>query len=386
MARVNLTQRFIDTVKPPEKDSTSYQDTTVRGLTLRVRSNGLKTWVMRYRWEGVEHMVTLTGDEKLLGARLWGQSIRTDVSRGNPPHLKVIKDQTINKTTIEHVASDTLAYLESQGRSKSYVDACRRYQTKYVHPAIGHIEVHKVRRLDVERLLRPLVSQPATHNRVLAWISLMLTQARKWEMLTDAQWISDIGRQKEQPREAYLTDAQLDRLIDALTDTTTDYCVSFLMLTGARPNEAFKARWEQFDLNDAVWRKPAANMKTKKAHTVPLAPEAVELLRSLKEKGRSNEWVFPSPHPGRVGHLTTIKNRWATLRKVADLGDANLYDLRHTFATRLLSQGASIKTVQSLTGHSTPQTLLKHYAHVVNDDQRAAVAGLMGKRVLKSLS
>jgi integrase len=163
--------------------------------------------------------------------------------------------------------------------------------------------------------------------------------------------------------------------------------ILFLALTGARPNEALQARWEQFDLEAGEWRKPAANTKNRTAQTVPLAPEALELLHAIRgaaamggDGAGAGEWLFPSPRSGKLPHLTTVKKRWATLCKNADLGDVALYDLRKTFATRLMSQGASVITVQSLTGHKTPTVLLKHYTQVVGDDQRRAVAGLMKPR------
>ncbi len=53
-----------------------------------------------------------------------------------------------------------------------------------------------------------------------------------------------------------------------------------------------------------------------------------------------------------------------------------MYDLRRTVLTRLLSQGVDLKTVMSVSGHSTPTVLLTHYAHAVPGKQREAMENL----------
>jgi integrase len=398
---INFTQRFVDTVKPPAKDSASYQDSQVKGLNLRVRSTGLKTWVVRYRWEGAERMVTQPVDYlKLDDARKWAHSVKGDVSRDDPPHLRGTVSPVKKAKTIEELGNEVLAYLKDQGRSKAYLEASKRYHDKVIVPAIGHIEANKLTSADVDAILRPLTSKAATHNRVLSWITKMLNQGRRWSVVF-YNWHYDLERQAESAREAFLNDAQLTRLMGVFKSGASDHSIVFLALTGARPAEAFRARWDQIDLQAQEWRKPAANVKNRTAHAVPLAPEAVELLQSIQRATdaeetaaaaitdpakreakmvsvrKAREWVFPSPRGGKVAHLTTVKKRWATLCQEAKLEDVELYDLRKTFATRLMSQGASVRTVQSLTGHKTASVLLKHYAQVVGDDQRRAVAGLM---------
>ena len=72
------------------------------------------------------------------------------------------------------------------------------------------------------------------------------------------------------------------------------------ILTATRPGEVVGARWEEFDLKNALWAIPAERMKAKKEHVVPLSEQAVSLLKSLPE---TSEYVFPGLKPGR--HITT---------------------------------------------------------------------------------
>ena len=56
--------------------------------------------------------------------------------------------------------------------------------------------------------------------------------------------------------------------------------------------------------------------------------------------------------------------------------DARLYDLRKTTLTMLMASGVDLRTVMSISSHSSPTTLLRHYAHSVEGTQRRALEGL----------
>lgn len=54
-----------------------------------------------------------------------------------------------------------------------------------------------------------------------------------------------------------------------------------ILLTGARRGEVLNARWDQFDLEAAVWIKPAANTKQRRLHRAPISASATALLRTV---------------------------------------------------------------------------------------------------------
>jgi integrase len=57
--------------------------------------------------------------------------------------------------------------------------------------------------------------------------------------------------------------------------------LEFTILTCARVGETTGARWSEIDLAEKLWRVPAGRMKTNKAHTVPLVPQAIDLLKGI---------------------------------------------------------------------------------------------------------
>jgi integrase len=76
------------------------------------------------------------------------------------------------------------------------------------------------------------------------------------------------------------------------------------ILTATRPGEVIGARWDEFDLENQIWTVPGTRMKAGKAHRIPLSPEAVKILRSLRRDG---EFVFPGVHGRSMTTAATLK-------------------------------------------------------------------------------
>jgi integrase len=65
-------------------------------------------------------------------------------------------------------------------------------------------------------------------------------------------------------------------------------------LVFVRPGELRSAEWEEFDLGNAEWRIPAAKMKMRRPHRVPLSKQALAIIRDLQPLRRGGRWLFPS--------------------------------------------------------------------------------------------
>ena len=144
--------------------------------------------------------------------------------------------------------------------------------------------------------------------------------------------------------------------------------IRLIMLTGARRGEAMNARWEQFDLENGVWTKPAATTKQPMLHRAPLSPAAVELLQGIRDDVPADcPWVFPGEKKGQP--LSEMHSFWEGVREKAQLKDARIHDLRHTFASLLVSGGMTLPMIGRLLGHTQAQTTLR-YAHLYDDPLR----------------
>jgi len=158
---------------------------------------------------------------------------------------------------------------------------------------------------------------------------------------------------------------------DADPDQRAAGIIRICMLTGARVGEVRQARFEQFNLELGIWSKPAAVTKQRKIHRVPISEDVAAIVRQrhlLVPKG--NPWLFPGDVPGQP--VKEIRRFWMRVQKAAGIEDARIHDLRHTFASLLVSGGASLEMIGKLLGHTQMQTTLR-YAHLYDAPLRAGL-------------
>jgi integrase len=236
---------------------------------------------------------------------------------------------------------------------------------------------------------------PIVANRTIAFLRRMFNLAKRWGWLADNP-ATGVHKNPEEKRNRYLTRDEIVALGKALnehTEVTSANAIKLLMLTGARRGEVLGARWEMFDLENGVWTKPSAHTKQRRLHRIPLGGAALQLLMEIKEEARrkaepNGAPISPFVFPGADGKsLTDIKRTWASVCKNAGLvqnvsarGEGSraiwrpsvrLHDLRHSFASILVSAGASLPLIGQMLGHTQAQTTAR-YAHLHDDPLRRA--------------
>jgi site-specific DNA recombinase len=164
---------------------------------------------------------------------------------------------------------------------------------------------------------------------------------------------------------------RLAAVLDAAEDQRAAAIIRMCMLTGARVGEVRTARFEQFNLDYAIWSKPASTTKQRKIHRVPISQDVAAIVRLRQQAVPSgNPWLFPGDTVGQP--VREIRRFWAKVQKDAELADVRIHDLRHTFASLLVSGGASLEMIGKLLGHSQMQTT-QRYAHLMDSPLRAGV-------------
>jgi len=207
----------------------------------------------------------------------------------------------------------------------------------------------------------------------------MFSLAKAWEWRTDNP-VEGVQKYQEAKRDRWLKEDELKRLVSVLSGHPNQRAaniIRLLILTGARKSEAMKATWDQFDLARGVWTKPAHTTKQKRVEHVPLSGAAVTLLSDMKAIRTNNTtespFLFPGEVPGQP--IKEIKRFWEEVRAAAGLDNVRIHDLRHTFASHLVSNGVSLPIVGRLLGHTQPQTT-QRYAHLADDPMRDAAEKL----------
>jgi integrase len=74
---------------------------------------------------------------------------------------------------------------------------------------------------------------------------------------------------------------------------------------------------------------------------MPMTPLAKKAFQAQTEEALDSEYLFPSPRPGRKPYVTTVRKAWERTLRRAGLRYFSLYELRHTFATRLSAGGVA---------------------------------------------
>ncbi len=201
----------------------------------------------------------------------------------------------------------------------------------------------------------------------------MFTLAIGWGWRVDNP-ASGFKKRIENERERFLSQEEIGKLaeaLDAAQDQRGAGIIRLCMLTGSRVGEVRQARFEQFNLELGSWSKPAATTKQRKIHRIPISAEVAAIVRQrqlLVPKG--NPWLFPGDTPGQP--VKEIRRFWINIQKGAKLPDVRIHDLRHTFASLLVSGGASLEMIGKLLGHTQMQTT-QRYAHLMDSPLRAGV-------------
>ena len=173
--------------------------------------------------------------------------------------------------------------------------------------------VAKIETADVLAVLQPIwTAKTETASRVRGRIEAVLDHAKAHGWRTGenpARWRGHLdkllpAKAKVAPVEhhAAVPWRALPGVLDALSRQggTSALAVRFAALTAARSGEARGARWNEMDLDAAIWTVPGERMKAGKPHRVPLSEPALAILRTmLPLRRRPDDLVFPGGRAGR---------------------------------------------------------------------------------------
>ena len=251
---------------------------------------------------------------------------------------------------------------------------------------LGRLRLNCVGAQDLASLHRSLKDRPRAANHLLAFMSSLYSGAKRKGLVPEGfNPAVDIKHYRLQPRQRFLTEAELARFGDVLHTAELDgsedpYAIAalrLLILTGCRRSEILTARWSWIDLSRGVLRLPDSKTGAKVVH---LSPAAVDVLERLPRVA-GNPFVIVGAKTGQS--WVNLRKVWVRVRERAGLEPAvladgrhqlaRLHDLRHSFASLLASRGASLPMIGKLLGHSNPQTTSR-YAHLTDDPLRRLVA------------
>ena len=377
--RKRLTDAGIARLRPEPREYTVW-DTRVRGLGVRVRPSGTRTYIyQRKSASGMRKVslgpATLCAIEEVrrscLAMAAAAMEARETV-QDKPPLLREFVAGPWHCACYDRVKPSTQRVMRS---------ALKRQ----LLPAFGPVRLDRISRVMVVRWFDAYSrTAPGGANRALDILRQILNHA-----VACGHIATNPARSIRRNRRAKLTRflsreeiQRLHRVLDSHAERSESArqqmdIIRLLLLTGCRKNEIVRLRWQEVD-GDLL---NLADGKTG-PRRVYLNARARDIIE--RRRGRADSpWVFPSAsnpaHPQGDG-LTL----WYTVRRDAGIGDVRLHDLRHTVATHAVMHDVPLPIVARLLGHRRPSMTLR-YTHVGDSDIEAA-ADRVGQTIARLMA
>lgn len=376
-----LTAAFCESVKPVAGKQTAYPDADVRGLELRVSGDGRKTWTFRYRTLDARQSRLSLGVYSpafdLAKARTEARKARVAVDEGDDPaSVQRVAKETARSEPIQTFGDLAAAYFRETERGsyrpKRPSSLTNEHQVYRVHiePALARMRLEAVTKRAVRNALAAMLDKGVTSQavRAQAVIRQMFTFAVFEERL-DFNPIRDLPPvSPSNPRARIYSDAELRAIWRGISEPglltmpepwatrwrtkgkvsvgpAMQIAFKLAMLLLQRRGEILGMAGPELDLKHGVWTIPAARMKTKRPHAVPLSPAAVALIEQAiaLNHGCKTSLVFPGrTDVSRPMGGPSMNHALACATLALGIEDATIHDFRRTGSTLMTSERLAI--------------------------------------------
>lgn len=271
------------------------------GLALVVKPDR-RAWQFRFTLNGHERYMGLgsANSVTLAQARLKATEARQMVAAGIDP---ISSNAAVRGVpTFGEVAEEHIAALEPTWRNEKHAAQWKmtlRDYAKSLYPK----KVDQITTEDVEAVLKPIwLSKNETATRLRGRIEAVIARATAKGYRSGpnpAQWRNHLSqilppsKSLSRGHHKAMTYGEVPKFLAQLQQNTSisNLALEFLILTAARTGEVIGAKWDEFDLQSAIWTVPAFRMKAKREHRVPLTSRALEILEAVKPF-RNGDYVF----------------------------------------------------------------------------------------------
>ncbi|MFD1558687.1 tyrosine-type recombinase/integrase [Paraburkholderia silviterrae] len=355
-----LTDTRIKSLKPKPS---RYSVSDGGGLILEVMASGSKIWRYRYSLHGKQQPMVTIGEypsTSLLAARERARRYAEIVAGGISPVADAKKDRGAVKN-LDTVKEFGAYWIEQQMADKSaeYQRTTKRALEKDVYPALGNKPLAEVTPGDVlaicDRIKKRGAPKMALHTRNVIKRMFEYAIARQLVLTNPASAIVARFVATQESRDRVLSPEEIGRVLRAVYASSIrrplKLAIHLLVLTMVRKSELIEARWDELDLDDAIWRIPADRMKKDREHWVYLSSQAVAMFRELLDSRTSAEYVFPTV---RGVDRPIAKSTLNQAIRALDMEVQHfvLHDFRRTASTHLHEMGQPSDAIEKALAHT----------------------------------
>lgn len=222
---------------------------------------------------------------------------------------------------------------------------------------------------------RPLT--PATLNRYQTALAAVITWTIK-KRIAPKGYVHPVRSVERRPenneKTRFLSDDECRRLLDACKASSWPrlyVLVLMALTTGARKGELTGLTWADVDLERAEAH--VGRTKNGDPRVLPLVPAVIEELQ--KFKAGASSFVFRSPRSAEK--VFAFEPRYLEALQVARIKGATFHTLRHSAASALARNGATLLEIAEVLGHRQLQ-MTKRYSHLATSHKAALVRRVLG--------
>ncbi len=350
----------------------------VSGLQLVVSSGGGRSWRLFYRLPGdAKRRAMKLGSFPALtlaDARKRAEKCLCAAADGSDPKQVLTATVVKRALTVDQAVTRYLTWCETQNRAVTVRDK-RSMLINHLVAAVGQWPLVDVKRVDIVKILDRLIDRAPARRSVHAYLRHFFGWARERDLInTDPT--DGLKPPKTNPaRERILSDTEVRALWRA---TGTMAVLSRLaLLTAQRKGSLESMTWANIDFDQRRWAIPAEDMKSGRAHVVPLSDRACAVLQAWPRL--AGPFVFGVGTNGAKPYDGS-SNGMMGLRKQLGDPDWRFHDLRRTAVTLAQRGGASIESIRALTQHKVPG-VIGVYARHDYDVEKQQVADVIQKRI-----
>ena len=360
------------------------------GLYIAIGATGSRSWIFRYSVAGRKRDFGLGSCRDLSrdDAEIEVQKLRVMVRRGEDP-IDAKRANALGKAlsiTFEQCAR-RLYKSQEAGWSASHKRAWLADLERDVFAVIGQIPVDRITVKEVLAAIEPhWITKHETASRNRGRIEKVLDYAKAMRYRTSeinpATWRGNLSAILAEPKKvkgekqhlAAMDYQEVPAFVAKLRerDDAAAKALEFLILCASRSAEVRDMQWSEIDFGEKLWTIPAARMKARRTHYVPLTERAVEILRSVERKGG---FVFDL---GRDAMIDLVKSL---------AGNVTTHGLRSCFSTWAGEKSSFPRDlVERVMAHQTGSAVEQAYRRGQELERRRAVLDGWGRFVVNGVN
>jgi integrase len=386
---VVLNVRKLESLRPAlGQERTEYSDVGLRGFGVRVAASGRKTFTVRY----LLHAKRFRRDLGVYGVTIAYAAARAEaeriISEARNDRDPFISSALLKKADVSTFAGLCGKYLEDpapgrKGRVLSEVTrtGMTRIIKKELLPAWGPRDPNAIQPEEIEAWVRGVArgegrakAAPYLANRSFDYMAMVYSWAIRRRLM---RYTPFVGLEKpfdEQKRTKTFGNDELRRLFEALEKAPKQIAGLWLMLfyTGNRLRETLKMEWSWINREKKYVVLPGAVTKNKREHLVPLVPQALNLLDTLKSLSNGSPHVFPGP---TGDPMNWVQKACARIMKSAAIEDGRHHDTRRVLQTNMAEMGVPPHVADMILNHAinAPKSRQHYDTHHYIPEKRAAL-------------